>query len=128
MKTFPATQLKPYAEPVTAREAQPGRVYFALQYVEPDLLVPTLEPLIFLGWNLEGDDPDARFFQSFDSFVAGIRYRSRKEDDWQYFQAYGPNEGKHIFEYERALEALMACALRRREKKDLDNGSVSLLD
>lgn len=64
MKTYPATELKSYAEPVTPKDMKEGRVYFAVQFLDTDLLVPVLEPFIFIGWNLDGSDADLRFFQT----------------------------------------------------------------
>lgn len=125
-KTFPATELKPYAEPVSPDGLKRGRVYFSLQYLDSDLLVPVLQPLIFLGYDLDGDDPRLRFFQDFDSFRAGIRYSKRTEEESTYFEVCGPEDGKHIFEYEQALEQLMSCALRRREQADLDEHVLRL--
>jgi hypothetical protein len=100
-----------------------GRVYFALQFLDRDLLVPVLYPLVFLGFNLDGNDPSLRFFQDFESFAAGIRYSTRSDNDSEYFHVYGPEDGKHIFEYEHALEGLMRCALNRRGIADLDVGT-----
>jgi hypothetical protein len=118
-RVFPATELPPYGEPVLPDEMEAGSVYFALQYLDPDLLVPCLYPLIFLGRDLDGANRNMRFFQEFDSYRAGIRYSGRAEDS-AYFQAYGPDEGKHIFDYEHALRSLMRCALVRRETPAID--------
>jgi hypothetical protein len=120
VKIFPATELKPYAEPVSPNEMKEGRVYFALQFLDEELLVPVLQPLIFLGYNLDGEDPNLRYFQHFDSFIAGVRYPAPEQEELQCFEAYGPEEGKHIFEYDHALEVLMRCGLSRREIAELD--------
>ena len=96
VKTFAATDLKPYAEPVPSEELRQGQVYLALQFVDEDLLVPVLQPLLFLGWNLDGDEPRVRFFQDYESFVAGVRYASRSETDSVYFEAYSEGEGSHF--------------------------------
>jgi hypothetical protein len=103
MKVFPATELPPYSEPVLPSEMQVGRVYFALQYLDRDLLVPHLYPLIFLGDDLDGNPRNMRFFQDFDSYSAGVRYASRGQEHSECFQTYGPDEGKHIFDYDHAL-------------------------
>lgn len=120
MPRFPATELKAYAEPVTPPEMKIGRVYFALQYLDEELFIPEVRPLIFLGWNLDGDKPDLRYFQDFGSFRAGIRYSSRSEEESQHFELCHAEGGSHVFEYDKALELLMVCALRRREAADLD--------
>ena len=110
---FPATELKSFAEPVSSDKLQQGRVYFALQFLDEDMLVPVLEPLVFLGIDLRNEGTGARYFQDFDSLQAGVKFPSAENRD--HFQVYGANEGKHIFEFEDALKGLMRCALRRRE-------------
>ena len=120
VKTFPATELKPYAEPVSPQEMHVGRVYFALQFSGRGLLVPHLYPLIFLGHDLDGENRDLRYFQDFDSYLAGVRYGTQEEENSECFQAYGAEEGKHVFDYEHALLLLMSCALKRRGIVDLD--------
>ncbi len=44
----------------------------------------------------------------------GVRYASATDENATDFQVRGSEETKHIFEYERALDALMSCSLRRR--------------
>ena len=120
VKTFPATELMPYAEPILPQEMQEGRVYFALQFFDHDLLVPHLYPLIFLGHDLDGDSKNLRYFQDFDSYTAGIRYDTKTDEDSACFQVCGPDGGNHIFEYEHALKVLMRCALTRRDVVNID--------
>ncbi|HTX16028.1 MAG TPA: hypothetical protein VMD77_12095 [Candidatus Baltobacteraceae bacterium] len=113
--TFEARELKPYAEPVSKSDLTEGAVYFALQFADEKLLVPYLQPFVFIGKNLEKEDVDLYYFQKIESHLAGVRYGSAAEEDWPDFEAYGPDQGKHIFEYERALDRLLVCSLRRRE-------------
>ena len=119
-RTFPATELRPYAQPVRPDEMKDHRVYFAVQYSGESGLVPMLRPLLFVGY-LDPDDPNLRFFQDYDSFVAGVRHGSADATDWEHaFEVCGPDGGKYIFEYEDALHELMRCALQRRETPDID--------
>ena len=120
VKSFPATELKSYAEPASPDEMHHGRVYFVLQFMDRDLLVPHLYPLIFLGHDLDGDKRNLRYFQDFESYIAGVRYGSHGEEDSACFHVYGPEDGKHIFDYEYALKGLMSCALTRRNMVDVD--------
>ena len=128
VKTFPATELPPYGEPISPQEMQEGRVYFALQFLDRDGLVPHLYPLIFLGNDLDGDSKSLRFFQYFDSYIAGVRYGRHREEDSACFEAYGQEEGKHIFDFESALKVLMRCALTRRDVADIDQRIRRLSD
>ena len=112
---FEERELKPYAEPVSADSLKPGHVYFSLQFVDEDLLIPTLEPLIFLGRNLRANDEGRLYFQNFESHRQGLRYDSATADQYSFFQTGTAKNIKHIFEYENALDLLMGCALRRRK-------------
>jgi hypothetical protein len=128
VKVFPATELPPYGEPVSPDNMEVGRVYFALQYLDRDLFVPTLEPFIFLGLDLDGESSNGRYFHHFDSYRAGVRYENHSAEESECFQVYAPNEGKHIFDYEHALRLLMRCALLRREMADVDERIVRSAD
>jgi hypothetical protein len=112
---FEARQLKPYAEPVTVEDLKVGSVYFSVQFVDEEMLLPIVEPWIFLGKNLRGTDADSLYFQSFGSYSQGIRLDDDSEEADYSFQITTANGIKHIFEYERALDVLMNCALRRRK-------------
>lgn len=114
---FEARELKSYAEPVTLGDLREGEVYFVLQFADEALLIPIMQPLIFLGKNLEEGDIDLFYFQDFESYAGGVRYASRAEEGEADFSVYGPNDTNHIFEYERALDRLMVCSLRRRNTK-----------
>jgi hypothetical protein len=121
IKVFPRTEVKPYGEPVEPGEMKVGRVYFALHYLDEAGLVPTIQPLIFIGY--DDENPKLRVFQDYESFRAGVRYNSPEgTSDWPYaFEEYGPEGGKHIYDYEHALQILMFCALQRREIANVDD-------
>ena len=46
---FEELELKPYAEPVPPEELKNSETYFAVLFLDDDGLVPTLEPLVFIG-------------------------------------------------------------------------------
>jgi hypothetical protein len=50
-----------YAEPVEPEKLVAGDVYFALQFADEQLLIPTLEALMFLGRNLAEASPEDLF-------------------------------------------------------------------
>jgi len=88
-------------------------VYFSLQFVDAEMLVPVLEPLVFIGQNLVPNDVGTLYFQDAGSYWLGTRFDSAR-DDQSAFYAQGEDEIEHIFEYERALELLVDCSMRRR--------------
>lgn len=111
---FEERELKPYAEPLSASDLKNGSIYFFVNFVDDEMLLPTLEPLILIGKNLEVGDTGRAYFQDVDSFQRGIAYDSEDEDRSATFYSGSENELGHVFEYERALDILMVCSLRRR--------------
>ena len=112
---FEARELKPYAEPMAARDLREGEIYFSVNFFDDAMLIPDMRPLVFIGRDLESGDEGVVYFQDLDSYRRGIRYDSPGSDDEAVFEAGPDKETKHIFEYERALDVLMACSLRRQK-------------
>lgn len=110
---FEGRELKPYAEPISAAELEPGEVYFSLYFIDDDMLIPILEPIVFIGKDLEPGDADQVYFQDADSYRRGVGYTATPDGEHANFFAGSENELQHIFDYEHALEVLMACSLRR---------------
>jgi hypothetical protein len=102
---FEERELKPYAEPVLPDQLQEGKVYFSVIFLDEDGLVPIMEPRVFIG-------SKAETFQDSHFYRRGIRFESPYADDEATFET---GAGRYMFEYERALDVLMACALRRRK-------------
>jgi hypothetical protein len=116
---FSGRDLKSYAEPITPDRLVVGEMYFSVQYHDQDMLAPEVEALVFLGNNLDpGPEGICHYFQDAGSFLAGVRFGSGDEQDAQiYRQSQG--QVKHIFEFERALDELLKCSLRRAAKPEL---------
>jgi len=111
---FEARELNEYAEPVPPDQLQEGRVYFAVFFLDEQGMVPNMEPRVYIGSKDEREDHKL-YFQDFASYQRWIRFESPNADEKATFTA---GAGRYLFEYERALDALMACALRRRERSD----------
>jgi len=73
-----------------------------------------MEPRVFVGTKAEPVG-NKLYFQDFASYQRGIRFESPGADEEATFIT---GAGRYIFEYERALDVLMACALRRRKAPD----------
>lgn len=67
---------------------------------------------MFVGAKAEPDG-NKLYFQDFVSYQRGIPFESPNADEEA---AFITGAGRYIFEYERALDVLMACALRRKRK------------
>src|SRR5262249_61540339 len=105
---FAQRELKPYAEPVSVADLKVGSVCFAVNFIDPEMLITICEPVVFIGRNLEENDRDVLYFQDAESYRLGVRRESdTPEDDATFYSGAAPN---HIFEYERALDCLLACS------------------
>lgn len=112
---FDKREITPHAEPVSGNELKVGSVYFFVTFADDALLIPCLEPVVFVGRNLDASDQGMVYFQDFDSYQQGIRHDSQAKDHKAVFYAGSESETSHAFEYERALEELMRCSLRRKK-------------
>ncbi len=105
-----------YAEPVTAGDLKEGEIYFSVQFVDESLLLPILETLVFTGREKGDDGSTILRFQDLQSYSLGIQ-RGSPEGDCATFYAQPEQNLKHIFEYDRALDRLIDCSLRRQRAK-----------
>lgn len=112
---FESRDLKSHAEPVSASELKEGGVYFSVNFLDQDMLVPLMEPVVFIGRNLNPEDAGQLYFQDAGSYWQGLRYESAATAEDAAFYRQSETEIKHIFEYDHALDRLMACSLRRRK-------------
>jgi hypothetical protein len=110
---FEERELKPYAEPVPPEELKNGETYFAVLFLDDDGRVPTLEPLVFIGRDLDPGDEGKIYFQDYASYRGGVRFETASPDDEAIFQT---GREKGVYDYEHALDVLLLCALRRRKK------------
>ena len=111
---FAGRELKPYAEPVEPDQLKIGEIYFGVYFLDKDGFVPILEPRVFIGHDLEPEDKDKLYFQDFASYMKGLRYDTPSAGDEAVFET---GAEKHVFEYERALDVLLSCSLRREKGK-----------
>jgi hypothetical protein len=112
---FKERDLPSHGEPVSAAELREGSVYFSVHYADDELLIPTMETLVFIGRDLEPGDSGQVYFQDIDSYKAGVRFEMPTEGGPARFSTGSEAEVSHIFEYEQALEELMRCSVRRRQ-------------
>ncbi len=112
---FEERDLKPYAQPVTAKVLEQGKVYFSVQFADDNMLIPIMETWVFAGRNLDSEDAENHlFFQDVESYLQGIRYGTATTENAT-FQIAPEENTKHFFDYEYALEELLRCSLRRRK-------------
>jgi hypothetical protein len=101
---------------VTSTELKEGSVYFSVNFVDEGMLIPMLEPVVFVGRDLNADDVGCVYFQDIESYRRGVRYPSSTTEAEEPMIYSGSQDSiGHIFEFDRALEVLMRCSLRRRK-------------
>ena len=109
---FEARELRPYAEPAPAAELAEGEVYFSVRYVDEDMLIPTMDTLVFIGKDLGQGDAGKLYFQDVDSYLQGVRFATASDDDGALFTTESVDK-PWIFQFEQALDLLLKCSLRR---------------
>jgi hypothetical protein len=115
---FEARELKPYAEPISADELHEGSIYFLVNFVDEEMLIPTMHTVVYIGENLEPGDHDQVYFQDIESYERGVRYRDGGDGDYALVQSGSKNELGHVFTFEHALDVLLSCSLKRRKSMD----------
>jgi hypothetical protein len=110
---FAARELSPDPQPVHPSLLVEESVYFCVNYVDTDELIPTLETVVYIGREV-GQDAGKLLFQDVDSYREGVRYGTDAAEAHGTFVARPERDLTDVFDYERAVEELMRCSLRRR--------------
>jgi hypothetical protein len=106
-------EVPPIGTPISPEQLRDGAVYFSVNYLDEDLTLPVMEPLVFVGRSLDGADSGLVYFQDADSYRRGVRYPGPDEMGQARFWQGAENELNHIFTFELAFEELVRCAARR---------------
>jgi hypothetical protein len=112
---FEGRSVKGYSEYVHAADLVVGETYVAVNFVDDDLRVPELRPLVFIGRNLESGDSSLLYFQDAGSYFNGVRYETFGEDDLAEFHTIAEHS-PFVLEFECALDVLLKCSLERRRR------------
>ena len=85
---FDARDLSPFQECVDEKDLREGEIYFTVSFLDEDMAVPELKPVVFLGRQLDGDNvegmlyfPGLRFLSSRRSLDRQSRRCERRERD-----------------------------------------------
>jgi hypothetical protein len=109
---FSGRDLPTHAEYVSASELVEGRVYFAVHFLDEEMLIPELRPIVYLGRGLSGGDVENLYFQDADSYTQGARWATPVDGVHTEFHSVDLHTPA-VYEFERALDTLLACSLRR---------------
>lgn len=118
---FKGREIKAYAEPVSARGLKTNAVYFSVGFLDTELLIPSMEPLVYIGRNLTDGDSGHAYFQDYASHKRGLRFGQPQEVDTTgegKFLRQADDALGFVFEYERALDLLLACSIRRTAQSE----------
>jgi hypothetical protein len=110
---FAARKLKPYGKYVEPSGLVEGEIYYTVHFLDDQMLVPELNTLVFIGRNLEQADSGRLYFQDVASYLSGIRDR----DGGQLNIHVVEENALFVFEFERALDVLLRCSLRRQDPR-----------
>ena len=112
---FEARELKNFAEPVPLGELKEGVVYFQVAFIDNEMCLPRLEPVVYIGKDISPGDVGQLYFQDAASYRDGFRFGDASQETAQAVFTQTPAARSiSVYDYERALEILMSCSLRRQ--------------
>ena len=135
---FPGREVSQCAQPVVADDLVVGRIYFMVNYDDDDLLIPTLEPVVFLGKNIvdyrnDQESDDIFYFQDYSSHRNGVPHRAYEEpvseggSEEHLIRAVFHDGTERmlsmVFDFNHALDSLLGCSLRRAEGSGMAAGA-----
>jgi hypothetical protein len=89
-------------------------IYYFLNYEDEEMLIPHLQPVVFVGRNLHPGDKGLVYFQDITSFRSGVCYLTSPSDDVAEFYTGSEDELGHVFKFEEAVDELLRCSVRRK--------------
>lgn len=104
---FPAREIPPYGDYATAETLVVGHTYFRMVFVDQQMRIPELTPLVFIGRNLAENDTDALYFPDAASYLDGIRFEDGNEGG-EYYTVDA--DTPFVYDFERALDRLLHCS------------------
>ena len=110
-------EVKP-AQPISAADLHQGSIYFFVNFIDEEMLIPTMRTMVYIGENLEPGDKDQVYFQDIDSVNRGVEYLSDGDGDNALFETGSKYELGHVFDFDHALDVLLGCSIRRKKKEE----------
>lgn len=115
-----ARDLPDAAEPISVDDLAIGEIYFAVRFADEQLLVPIVEPIVYIGKDLEPGDEGLHYFQDAETRLAGVDYESAIRNDGASLYPFRASELNYIFTFRKAIDRLLVCAVRRDESLDTE--------
>jgi hypothetical protein len=114
---FEGREIPSYGEPISEYELKDNSIYYIVNFVDEEMIIPTMDTVVFIGKNLEDDEVDSYYFQDIDSYNDGVKYIPGNNDSYGEFFVCSKKELNGVYDFEHALERLMHCFLRQQSKK-----------
>jgi hypothetical protein len=106
------------AQYVSPPDLRVGSVYFKVEFMDRELTIPILTPVVFAGCDLERTGNGDFYFQDFESFQRGVRFTTGGSGHSAVFETFSADDGPGVFEFDEALNCLLWCSLQRRERQE----------
>lgn len=97
------------SEPIRPDQLKTGEVYWAITFVDQAMRIPSLEPRVFIGRDLEKGDRGLLYFQDAQSYLNG----AGTETDG-HIVTVDEAAATYLFDFDSALERLRQCQQRRK--------------
>jgi hypothetical protein len=118
---FESRELTGYADYVPTDQLSEAAVYFYVAFLDDDMLIPKVEPLVFIGNDLDPLDGHKVYFQDAPSFLSGYRayngpgtpFPATDLNVTSVIYSF-PADAGNVFSYEGAVDELLRCTLRRQ--------------
>jgi hypothetical protein len=118
---FEGRVLAPLSEYVKSVDLNEGETYFMVGYADPDLLIPQLEAVVFVGREIEAGETGHVYFQDIDSYRDGIRIdgpdTEEKADGVRGYLHKFAEDVPAVFSFDSAIDDLLRCYLRRKAER-----------
>ena len=124
---FEARDLAEYDSPMTASSLVVGGTYFIANFVDENLLIPCLQPVVYIGKGLPpaGLPPAKKrkyLFQDAPSYLNGLRISNDLSGDNSIELNIFVKSGlRNIYEFDAALDVLLRCSVRRSKHRPADS-------
>lgn len=107
--------MKVRAKSVRSSELVEGSTYFMVAYADDDMHVPMVEPLVFLGRDINGKADGQLYFQDAQSYMHGGPHPENTTDDQELFKF--PDDGLgSILTLDEAVEEMQRCLARKHRR------------
>ena len=127
---FEARDLAEFDSPMAATSLVVGATYFIANFVDENLLIPCLQPIVCIGKGLPPEGlPPARLrpakkrkylFQDAPSYLSGLRISDDLSGDIK-LHVFVKSGLRNIHEFDAALDLLLRCSVRRSKHRPADS-------